>query len=168
MSKLIIIRGYSGTGKSTISKMLAEKHDFALLKEDTFFFALNPHKKHDKKDYEVTFNNLIDCVKNYMEIGQKIIIEGALAPILEENPLDIDEFVDLAKKHKYKIIRLLFIADKDTCIKRMKERGYIVKEETYNKLAKKVNQLKTKEEIVIDSSKDTLDETIKKVEELVL
>jgi len=49
MSKLIIIRGYSGTGKSSVAKIIAEKYDFALLKEDNFFFAFNPHQKKMKK-----------------------------------------------------------------------------------------------------------------------
>ncbi|MFC1598534.1 AAA family ATPase [Patescibacteria group bacterium] len=167
MSKLIIIRGYSGTGKSTISKLIAEKNDYALLREDTFFFAFNPHKKHDKKDYEVTFDNILDCVQNYMEKGQKIIIEGALAPIVEANPLDIKQFAKLAKKYNYDFIRLLFIADEKVCYKRMKKRGHIVKKEIYKKLIKKINQLKSKDEIVIDTSKGSIEQNVKKVEKII-
>jgi len=167
MSKLIIIRGYSGTGKSTISKMIAEKHDYALLREDTFFFAFNPHKVHDKKDYKVTFDNILDCVENYMQQGQKIIIEGALAPIVEENPLDIKRFTKLAKKYNYDLIRLLFIANENECYKRMKKRGHIVKKEIYKKLIKKINQLKSKGEIIIDTSKGTINQNLKKVEKII-
>jgi predicted kinase len=66
MPKLIIIRGYSATGKSTVSKILADRYDYALIREDTFFFALNPHQPHEKDDFEVTFDNILDCLKNYM------------------------------------------------------------------------------------------------------
>jgi predicted kinase len=168
MAKLIIIRGYSGTGKSTVAKMIAEKHDFALLKEDNFFFALNPHKTKDKDDYQVTFDNIVDCLENYMQQGQDIIIEGALAPIVKENPLDINDFEKLAKKHNYDLFKLLFIADEKVCIERMAKRGHTVKKEIFKKLARKINQLQTKDEIIIDTSQLSLDQSVANVEKIIL
>jgi len=103
-----------------------------------------------------------------MQQGQKIIIEGALAPIVKINPLDIKKFTKLAKKYNYQLIRLLFVANEKECIKRMKKRGHIVKKEVYNKLAKKINQLKTKGEITIDTSKLTLNQVVNKVKKIIL
>lgn len=168
MKKMIIIRGYAGSGKTSVSTLLAEKHNFGLLREDVFFFAFNPHKPKDEKDYQVTVENLLDCVENYMQTNEGIIIEGAFAPIYKKNPIDLKSFAKLAKKYKYKLFELLFIADENVCYRRMKKRGYVVKKLIYKKLKNKIDELKTNNEITIDTSKSSIKEVVRKIEDIIL
>ena len=167
MNKLVIIRGYSGTGKSTVSEMFAKKHRWALIKSDYFFFGMNPYKKHPKSDYEVTFDNIVDCTKNYMEEGKDIIVEGALVVVNKNDPVDIKKLINLGKRHGYRIIRLIFIADKDITKERMKKRKHVVPKWAYDIIIRKVRQSKSKNSIVIDTSNLSLNKVLKKLEEVI-
>ena len=165
--KLIIIRGYSGTGKSTVSKMFAEKYRWALIKSDYFFFGINPYHKHPKSDYEITFDNILDCIKNYMEKNKNIIIEGALVAVNKNDPVDIRKLINLGKRHGYKIFRFVFVAKKKVTTRRMKKRKHIVPDWAYNTIRRKVNKSKSKNTIVIDTSNYSVKQIINKIEKIV-
>ncbi len=153
MPKLILIRGYSGSGKSTLAKSIASKYKFAMLGHDSFIFDYHPFKL-SGKEFKLANQNMFSCFKNYINKSYNIILEGVFASIDKRiNDIDIDKFVKLAKKHKYKIINILLIVNKTESCKRTKKRGTPVSGSLFQKLKKSLDKTLYGDELVIDTSK---------------
>ncbi len=120
MPKFLIIRGYSCSGKTTISRQLAKECRFALLEYDFFHFRLIRYKDYAAKEHKIIFKTVLDCIRNCMKYKKNIILEGALAPIDKGDPFQIKKIINLAKRHNYKIINVLFTVDRKVARKRMK------------------------------------------------
>ena len=165
--KLILIHGYSGTGKSTVSKKLAEKYRYALLPADVFFFSVTPPICSKEDDNKYTLDTIVDCTKNYMRKKRDIIIEGALVNINPSDPVDLDRLIDLAQQHNYELYRFVLTADRETCIKRMKQRHHLVPDHAYDMIVSKVHKTQSKETITLDTSKDSILKIIKRIEKII-
>ena len=63
MLQLVIIRGYCGVGKSTVTKELAKRLKFALLDYDIFIWSFNAYPKHTKQDYISIGNSIVRLMK---------------------------------------------------------------------------------------------------------
>jgi dephospho-CoA kinase len=131
MPTLIIVNGFSASGKSTTAQAFAEKHGFVLIKQDTFLFELNPikesKKSHTKEDYLLTISNMMCCLKNSMKVKRNIIMEGALVSISELDPIDLIKFIALAKTNKYKVKVVTFSASDKVRYSRMKRKRHTLK-----------------------------------------
>ena len=149
---LLIITGYSGAGKSTLSFKYAKEHDFALIIQDHFLFKMNPASLKTKSPkrfaHEITRKNILSCMENYMQSGKEILLEGALVSISEGDPIDIVDFIDLAKQYNYKPILITLVADDKVRKKRQLKRGNTLKPQTDRKLVDAAN----KRNIIIDNS----------------
>lgn len=76
MNDLIIISGAPGSGKSSVCQLLNEKFssawiDYGRLRE---FHLDREWKKANEKEEEMTFENLISIITNYIKRGYKNII----------------------------------------------------------------------------------------------
>src|SRR5688572_25585501 len=102
---LVIINGYSASGKSTLSFKFAKKHDYALIIQDHFLFKMNPSSLKTKipkpLNHEIARVNLLSVLENYMKYEQNILLEGALVSITDTDPMDVMDFIDLANKYNY-------------------------------------------------------------------
>ncbi|MFV0485517.1 MAG: AAA family ATPase [Candidatus Saccharimonadales bacterium] len=174
MSKptLLIIRGYSGAGKSALSLEYAQKHDFALLKQDTFYFGMNPASKLQQvtrpKDTELGWRNTLSVVENYMNSGQSIILEGALNRFHDYDSLDFAHLTDLSSKYGYKVILLTIIADEKTRRKRKKKKGYVTKLKVDRMLVELTDrQALPQSSHVLDTSKMSIKKSLIAIHEIV-
>jgi len=160
MSKVIIVRGYCGTGKSSAAKAIVSKNDFAFLEYDNFLWNINAVNKPVKSDYEITFTNFLTVLKNYLKTNRNILIEGPLVPRTKDDPFDIKKLISIINKagYKYKIIQL--IASDRVCVRRMKKRNHIVPKWERDMFMQKHDTTIQKEEIVIDTSNLTIQQTI--------
>lgn len=170
--KLLIITGYSASGKSTMSFKFAKKHDYALLIQDNFLFKMNPSSLVSRwpkpYDHGISITNMQSCMKNYMETGKDIVIEGAMVSISDDDPLDIASFIDLAKKYKYEPIWISLVADEKTRRKRQKKRGNTLKRHIDKRLIKAADELHIKySPHVIDTSKLTMKQCLESIEKIV-
>lgn len=121
MSKIIIIRGPLGVGKSTISKKLAEELDAEYLSVDEVL----SENGLDKIDFE------IGCIpeKNFIKVNE-IIYPTILKNINKNKPIIIDgNFYHkkvlenfLSNFNKQEIIVFTLKASKNTCVKRDAQR----------------------------------------------
>ena len=110
-----------------------------------------------------------DCMLNYMKLGKDIVVEGALVSISEKDPLDVRDFIKLGHKLNYKIVVATFIADESVREQREKERDYTVPK-YIDQLLREATQIideKIKGEVIINTSRLSVDEAVKKLEELV-
>ena len=127
MPILLIINGYPGTGKTTIANQFAQKNNFALINQDIFLFQLNAFSKNkiiNHQEHIITIENIHDCLLNYMHFKKNIVLEGALVSISNKDPIDINYFIKLAQKMKYKAVVVTLIAKEGVRVQRQKKRNY--------------------------------------------
>jgi cytidylate kinase len=166
MAKVVIIRGYCGTGKSSVAKNIAKKNNFAFLEYDVFLWNMNTAKKPSKFEYEITFQNFLSVLKNYLKTGKNIIIEGPLVPRTGEDPFNLKKIISIIKKVNYKCQIIQLTANENVCVKRMKKRNYIVPKWERDMFKRKHDESIQKNEIIIDNSNLTIRQTINKIEKL--
>lgn len=119
MSKLYLITGPAGVGKSTVSKLLAEKKEKSALIEgdDIYHFVkggyVSPWK--DGNHLEVFWKNSIDIINNFLENGYDVIFNY----VINKENLEMirNHFSDIEIKF------VLLLADDDILINRDNERN---------------------------------------------
>ncbi|MCL1839429.1 zeta toxin family protein [Candidatus Saccharibacteria bacterium] len=141
---LLIIKGYAGAGKSALAFEYAKQEDFALIKQDTFVFELNPGSMIERigrpTDAKYSFQNILSVMENYMATKKSIILEGALVVVEKYNPLDFKPILQLAKKYGYQPILITLTAKERKRRRRQRKRGYRLPIELDRKLAKLADQ----------------------------
>jgi len=106
--RVYIMRGISGSGKSTIAKILAEKKNGKICSTDDFFI-INGEYKFDpsklKENHEKNFEKF-----------KELIDKGAEVIIVDNTNLrywEAEKYIKEAKKHNYKVIVVNIIPPKD-------------------------------------------------------
>lgn len=163
MPKLIIIRGYCGTGKSSVAKRLARTMKCAFLEYDDFLWGFNAMQKPTPAIYKITYKNFMSVLKNYLDEKKDVIVEGPLVPRTNQDPFRIKEVIALAKRKKYTIKPIQLTATDEVCVIRMRKRSHVVPKKERRMFAKKHQESVQPNEYVLDTSKLTLDETFAKV-----
>jgi len=163
MKSLVIIRGYSASGKTSVATEIAKRKRFQLIGYDTFFFGLNRHRDFLPSDFKITFSSVLDCLENCMKHKRNVILEGALSPIHKWDVFDIKKILALARKYDYKIVRILLVADYKICKKRMAIRKSPVHKGTFDQIAVKIRDTPEKGEIIIDTSNLSMAQLLEKV-----
>ena len=166
MALVLIIRGYCGTGKSTIAKYISKRYQFAFLEYDNFLWDLNSYVKPAKSEYEITFKNFMSVLKNYLKTDKSILIEGPLVSRCGDDPFDLKKVISAITKsnHQLKIVQLT--ATEDVCLQRMKNRNHIVPKWERDMFRKGHDDSIQKDEVIIDTTKLTLNQTINRIKKL--
>jgi len=170
---LLVIRGFAGVGKSTLAREFSKKHDFALLKQDAFVFDMNQASMIKREaramDCKVGFSNIITVMKNYMDIGKSIVLEGALVPLTAGDPFDLDKVFALAKGHGY-TVKLITLETQDKVRKkRQKKRGYVLPVKIDCELAARTGRQELlAPNLVIDTSKINVRQSLIEIESAVM
>lgn len=154
MKRLIIIRGSGGSGKTTVTKILAENlrrmGDVAVLPVDLFNFDISGRRPKGDIVYEV-LNNLSLF---YLQREHDVIIEGILIAQKDNGELNLNDIVKRAKGKGAKVYVFKLIGDLEVLaereIKKFKEMGWEFKKEDFAEWHKLALERKHSEEKLID------------------
>ena len=124
--KLIIVVGYSGAGKTTLSGIVAKECDFLVLSEDEFVFDMIPHTLIKRalrpEDRALGMKNLWGCMENGLKSGKSVIVEGALV----DGPFVLEDYKKLARRYQADFVPILLCGAASVRRIRGIKRGYAV------------------------------------------
>lgn len=118
MSKIYLITGPAGVGKSTVSKKIANLSDkSALIEGDTIYHLvtggyISPWK--EGNHLKVFWKNCFDLIKNFLDEGYDVVFNYII------KKKDLEEIKKVFKGRKIKFVVLM--ADKEELIRRDKKR----------------------------------------------
>lgn len=169
MSKVIIVTGPSGAGKSTTAKHLAEKSvgEWAIVSQDDIRALVKAgYRPADiewtdatKRQWDVSVLIATDMIKRYFEAGINCVVD-LFAP-----PSEFEKWKEHIKSVDYRLIVLL--PDVETTVKRNSDRENIMKEEKIRENHSWFMQWESDVATIIDTSKQTLNDSIKQIRDLV-
>lgn len=171
MPSVIFIHGYPGVGKSTVAQLLAKKHHYALLRQDAFLFSMNGVADSERgvlrEDYVLAMKNMRSCLENFLASGRNVIIEGALVAIDPNDPLDIQDFFNLAHEYNAATLLIELKLSERTRKRRMRRRHYVVPEDIDNALKEAGDQSDFSFEHEIDTTRIRPRAVVEQIESLI-
>ena len=115
MATITCMRGYPGSGKSTVAKSLAEATEAVIVSRDTLRYQMFG-KFHDVDERAVT-DAETDCVVVALAAGRDVIVDA-----MHLDPQYLRRWVDLAGEYGASFTVHDVPTDMDTCIARDAER----------------------------------------------
>ena len=165
--RIIIITGSPGTGKSTISSILAKESNMSKsvnMQTDDFYHylskgAIPPHLPESNKQNLVVIEAFLEAAKRYARGGYDVIVDGIVGPWF------LDPWIKAAQEN-YEVHYIILRATKEETMKRAIERSKLNKETNINLVETMWNQfnnLGKYESNVIDTTNSSIEETVLKV-----
>jgi 2-phosphoglycerate kinase len=162
MSKLYLITGPAGVGKSTISKLIAESLARSALIEGDEIYALvksgyvSPWL--EGNHLGVFWKNCTDIIKNFLEDGYDVVFNYIIGK----------EYLEMLKNEfmGFETTFTVLMVDEQTIIKRDKERPLDCRMgERSLVLLKEFKDANYDENFILDTSNLNIDETVKRINE---
>ena len=165
MKDLIVIGGAPGTGKTTISKLLAQKlgsfvFDFGILRE---VHLDKEWSNQSLAEEQMSFENLLFILKNYKKNNYKNVILNDL------QDFRLKQIPDVLTEFNYMIVTLYVQEDEDLRKRVLGERdsGYKNADAAIKWNREVIDRPAVKNEIKIDNSHNKPEQTVDKIFELV-
>lgn len=160
---LIVISGAPGSGKTVVSNLLKEKLnsppmiDLGHIRQ---FHLDREWKKANKKEEQMSFENLVFIVKNYIKKGYRNVI------ITDLQDFRVQQIPRIFKKENYVIISLIIESDnelKKRVLTESRDSGFrnVKKALAWNKKLKKIKLLKN--EFRINNTSNNPEKTVKEI-----
>mgnify|MGYP001594731880 FL=1 len=157
--RLIIIRGSPASGKTVLAKSLVKKLNgkIALLIPDEFRWVMTAHEDRDEKDYEISFENYLYVLGNYLKLGYTIVTEDAWIKKHKDKSTEINKVIRLGEKYNAEIHQFLLKVKWNTIRHINTLRPMVIPVKELKDLYTKVYSKKIKNEIIIniDNKKPT-------------
>lgn len=150
--KLIIIRGSPASGKSTIARKLIKKlkGKIALLIVDEFRWVMTAHENRNEKDYNISFENYLFVLENYLKAGYTVVTEDAWVKKHKDKATDVNKVINLGKKYKAEVYQFLLKGSWEAIKHINTLRPMILPLKELKELFNKVYSQKRKDEITIN------------------
>ena len=167
--RIIVITGSPGTGKTTVSKIVAKESSMEKsvhMHTDDFYHylskgAIPPHLPEANKQNLIVIEAFLEAAKRYVRGGYDVIVDGIIGSWFLEPWLNI-------VKEGYEIHYIVLRADRDETMKRAVGRSKLDRE-TNSELVKimweQFCNLGVYERNVIDTTNDTVYNTVAKIKE---
>lgn len=165
--RIIIITGSPGTGKSTISSILAKESNMSKsvnMQTDDFYHylskgAIPPYLPESNEQNLIVIEAFLESAKRYARGGYDVIVDGIVGPWF------LDPWIKAAQEN-YEVHYIILRATKEETMKRSIERSKLNKETNINLVETMWNQfnnLGKYESNVIDTTNSSIEETVLKV-----
>jgi len=132
VAKLIMLSGVPGCGKSTHSKMIAEKEDAIILSSDEIYVEITGDKENKEANSGIVFNEIYQRAREYLKAGKSVIIDSTNISSKRRKGV-LQQFKNASEKECYH-----FITPFLTCVTRDKNRertvGYGVLKGMFTKI----------------------------------
>lgn len=165
--RIIIITGSPGTGKSTISSILAKESNMSKsvnMQTDDFYHylskgAIPPYLPESNEQNLIVIEAFLESAKRYARGGYDVIVDGIVGPWF------LDPWIKAAQEN-YEVHYIILRATKEETMKRAIVRSKLNKETNINLVETMWNQfnnLGKYESNVIDTTNSSIEETVLKV-----
>ena len=115
MTKLIIINGAPGVGKSTVGSLLFSKLNNSAFLDGDSVWRINPFEVNEKTK-DIVEQNIAFVLRNYIEAGYEYVI---LAWVLHMQSI-IDRLLSKLDDFKLKVYVFTLVADEETLVDRVR------------------------------------------------
>jgi len=169
-SKLIILRGCPGAGKSPLARELARslKGKIAKLTLDEFQWEMTAHKKRTKRDFEISFNNYLTLVENYLKNKYNVIAEDVWVQHYgyPDKSTDVNKVIKLGKKYHAKIYLFLLRSEFAT-IKKKNPTHRAMEEKELRDIYDKIYSMNLEGEFILKVDGKSNEQIAKEILELI-
>jgi predicted ABC-type ATPase len=115
LTKLIIINGAPGVGKSTVGSLLLSKLNNSAFLDGDSVWRINPFEVNEKTK-NIVDQNIAFVLRNYIEAGYEYVI---LAWVLHRQTI-IDRLLSKLNDFKLKVYVFTLVADEETLVDRVR------------------------------------------------
>ena len=159
MSKLIMIGGLPGSGKSYLAKALSNKVNAVHINSDVVRKEMNNLGKYETTDKNLVYNQMKQRLISILDRGSNVIVDTTFYKKSLRT-----EIVEIAKDRKCKPYFILVTADDEIIKKRVsvKRKDSEANFEVYKKLKKQFEPINI-DYLEIDTSKEGLMSSIEKI-----
>ena len=119
MSKLILLNGFAGVGKSTIAKMYAADKALTMsIEADKVMDMFGDWRCCTDEAINLRLKHIIAMIKTHLTTGHDVIL-----PYLVRDESEVQIFADLAKESGSTFYEILLFTTEEEAISRLLERG---------------------------------------------
>ena len=162
MGRIIIIRGASGSGKTTVAHELARRNQpTAVLCPDNLYHKVFADVEDKGTVRRHVYGSLAVLIAYLMEQQVDIILEGILSSIYKRGLFE--KIKELAQNEGYDIFRFVLDVRIETAIARNADKTFL-KEEDQRIWSKKVNESVQEQEITINAEELDVQDVVKEIE----
>jgi len=165
----LIIRGASGSGKTTVARKISVKYRAVIIEYDMFLFRLQRYKSEGKEGFELANHGFKCCFDYAVKKKRNLVLEGAFMSVDRTvNVLSLTQYIKSLKKNGYHVIQVMLMSSHETAKKRIEKREHLIPVEVYRKIKDQLRKSIRPEEILIDTSrkkrKQINDEIVARIE----
>lgn len=152
----LIIRGASGSGKTTVARKISVKYRAIIIEHDMFLFRLQRYKSEGKEGFELANHGFKCCFDYTVKKKRNLVLEGAFMSVDRTvNVLSLTPYVRSLKKNGYRVIQAMLMSSHKEAKKRIEKREHLIPVDVYRKIKDQLRKSIRPEEILIDTSRKT-------------
>jgi predicted kinase len=173
MKQIFIFRGSPASGKGTITLEFLKKipGKVALIELDKFRWGFHLFNRSapdiTPEEHQLAYKNYLNVLENYLSDGSyTIVTEGLFSWNIPSPHGNMQDILPLCEKYDFQINPVLLTADYEVLWNRNMEREYSVPEGEFKDLYSHVMNEKSDSELFIDVEKNTVEQSVEVLTDL--